>query len=215
MNEWNIQARARSCEICGNSFANHQVFHTLLFDEKAGFRRLDVCDPCWQNENTASLRERQGFVSYWHGVYESPAPPADAIQKENAESLLRKLTELNDPRYAAAGYILAVMLERKRLLKIKDQVIRDGRRVFIYEQPKTGDVFTVGDPGLKLNELEQVQHDVADLLENGLPAGAAQHPQETSAGETLNAEAATTSAVPVPGEVISSPSPSSSADEIR
>ena len=41
-----------------------------------------------------------------------PPPPSEPIQKQTAESLLRKLIELNDPKYIAAGYILAVMLER-------------------------------------------------------------------------------------------------------
>ena len=60
------------------------------------------------------------------------------------------------------------MLERKRLLKVKEQVVRDGQRVFIYEQPKTGDIFTIIDPRLQLNQLEAVQQDVAALLEHGL-----------------------------------------------
>jgi len=65
-------------------------------------------------------------------------------------------------------FILAVMLERKRVFKVKEQIIRDGKRVFIYEQPKTGDVFTIADPDLRLDQLEQVQRDVAALLEHGL-----------------------------------------------
>src|SRR5262249_42535791 len=81
--------------------------------------------------------------------------------------LLRKLIELNDPKYAAVGYILAVMLERKRLLKVKEQFQRDGQRVFVYEHPRTGDLFTIPDPSLQLSQLEQVQRDVAALLEHG------------------------------------------------
>ncbi len=87
--------------------------------------------------------------------------------------MLRKLIEQNDPRYAPAGYILAVMLERKRVLKVKEEVVRDGKRVFIYEQPKTGDVFTIADPALRLDQLEEVQRDVAQLLEQGLNPPAA------------------------------------------
>jgi hypothetical protein len=92
----------------------------------------------------------------------------DAIHKDTAETLLRKLIEQNDPRHVPAGYILAVMLERKRILKVKEQIVRDGKRTFIYEQPKTGDVFTITDPDLKLDQLEEVQRDVATLLEHGL-----------------------------------------------
>ena len=167
MTEWNIQSRAHACEACGKSFSDKETYHTLLFDEKSDFRRSDVCQDCWQKQYSEGGRERKGFVSYWHGVYNAPPPPSEPIQKETAESLLRKLIELNQPQYIPAGYILAVMLERKRLLKVKEQLVRDSQRVFIYEQPGTGDLFTIIDPQLQLNQLDAVQRDVAALLEHG------------------------------------------------
>ncbi|MEY2465908.1 MAG: hypothetical protein QOD03_429 [Verrucomicrobiota bacterium] len=166
--EWNIQSRGHGCQVCGKTFADKESYHTLLFDEKAGLNRSDICNDCWQKQFGKGAQDRKGFISYWQGVYEAPPPQTDAIQKETAETILRKLIELNDPQYIPAGYILAVMLERKRILKIKEQIVRDGKRVFIYEQPKTGDVFTITDPNLQLNQLEQVQRDVAALLEHGL-----------------------------------------------
>jgi hypothetical protein len=167
MTDWNIQSRAHACGACGRTFHDEETYHTLLFDEKAAFRRLDICQACWQKQFSDGARERKGFLSYWQGIYEAPPPPSDPIQKETAESLLRKIIELNDPQYIPAGYILAVMLERKRLLKVKEQLVREGRRVFIYEQPKTGDLFTITDPDLQLNQLDSVQRDVAELLEHG------------------------------------------------
>jgi hypothetical protein len=174
MNEWNIQSRAHVCEVCGQPFADKQLYHTLLFEEAALLRRSDVCETCAQK--VKDQRNRSGFISHWQGTYEAPpAQPVDAIQKDTAESLLRKLVELNDPRYVPAAYILAVMLERKRLLKVKEQINRDGKRFFIYEQSKTGDIFTIADPDLHLDQLQEVQQDVAQLLEHGLnpPADAA------------------------------------------
>ena len=172
MNEWNIQSRGHACQSCHRPFVDGEVFHTVLSDEKRDFLRLDVCVACWKEQYTES-RERKGFISCWHGEYEAPpAAPVEAIQKENAETLLRKLVVLNDPAHAAASYILAVMLERKRILKVKEQIKTGGKRIFIYEQPKTGDVFTIPDPDLQLNQLEEVQRDVANLLEHGLPGDA-------------------------------------------
>ncbi|MGA3162775.1 MAG: hypothetical protein ABSD77_01040 [Verrucomicrobiota bacterium] len=167
MDDWNIQSRAPVCQTCSQPFADKQVYHTLLFDAPPELRRSDICEPCWQKQNVGDTRNRTGFISHWQGIYEAPLV-SDPIQKETAETLLRKLIEQNDPRYAPAGYILAVMLERKRVLKVKEQVVRDGKRVFIYEQPKTGDVFTIADPDLRLDQLEAVQRDVAALLEHGL-----------------------------------------------
>jgi len=175
MNEWNIQSRAAACQACGQPFADKQPLHTLLFDERAeDLHRMDICQTCWQNQYNDGARERKGFISHWQTVFLAPVPVVDPIQKDTAETLLRKLIEQNDPRYAPAGYILAVMLERKRVLKVKEQITRDGRRVFIYEQPKTGDIFTIADPNLRLDQLEQVQRDVAQLLEHGLNPPATQ-----------------------------------------
>ena len=168
MNEWNIQTRGHACQSCHAPFADKQVYHTILFDEKRDFMRTDVCQKCWDAQYSQA-RDRKGFISCWQGEYEVPPVPVEAIQKENAETLLRKLIEVNDPKHAAASYILAVMLERKRVFKVKEQIKTEGKRIFVYEQPKTGDVFTIPDPDLQLNQLDEVQRDVAQLLEHGLP----------------------------------------------
>ena len=81
---------------------------------------------------------------------------------------MRKLVESNDPRQGPALYILAAMLERKRILKVKTQLSRDGQRVFVYEHAKTGDLFQIQDPNLQLHQLEGVQHEVLHLLQHGL-----------------------------------------------
>lgn len=187
MNEWNIQSRAHACTACESPFIDKQTYHTVLLDDHAEFRRHDLCDACWQRDFGPAARDRQGFISYWHGIYEPPPVASEIIQKENAETLLRKLIEQNDPAHAPAAYILAVMLERKRLLKIKEQIRRDGQRIFIYEQPKTGDIFTIADPDLQLNQLEAVQRDVAHLLEHGfapVEAIAVDLPSPVDAGPT-------------------------------
>ncbi len=191
MNEWNIQSRAHACEACQQPFADRQSYHTLLLDVPPDLRRTDICEPCWQKQSAQGAPPPAGFISHWQGVYEAPPPVVDAIQKETAETLLRKLIEQNDPSHAPAGYILAVMLERKRVLKVKEQIFRDGKRTFIYEQPRTGDIFTIADPDLHLDQLEQVQRDVAALLEHGLtpPVVAVENqPAPAQAGMEMSGE---------------------------
>jgi hypothetical protein len=194
MNDWKIQPRASACEACGRPFADKDTYHTFLFEERTELQRFDVCHACWQRQFSDGATERKGFVSYWQGVYQAPPPPTDPIRRETAESLLRKLIEQNDPRYVPASFILAVMLERKRVLKVKEQIVRDGRRTFVYEQRDTGDVFTIPDPDLKLDQLEEVQRTVAALLEHGLnPPSPAAEPSvaaaTTAAGPSESARA--------------------------
>jgi len=169
MNEWNIQSRSRLCQACERTFADKQAYHTVLFEEKQQYHRLDLCPACWESQHREGSSERKGFISQWQGVYHAPpAAPVEAIQKESAESLLRKLIEANDPRHGPVCYILAVMLERKRILKVREQIRGETGRVFVYEQAGTGDVFTIADPNLQLNQLEEVQRATAQLLAHGL-----------------------------------------------
>ena len=80
------------------------------------------------------------------------------------------------------------MLERKRVLKVKDQLKDKGGRIFVYEVAKTGDIFTIPDPNLKMEQLEQVQIEVAALLEHGLPEKGVPWPPQISEPEGETSE---------------------------
>jgi hypothetical protein len=56
------------------------------------------------------------------------------------------------------------MLERKRLLKQVEAREDIHGRTLIYEHVKTGEVFVIPDPGLRLDQIEAVQTEVAALL---------------------------------------------------
>jgi hypothetical protein len=169
MTDWNIHARAHACQACGQPFVDQTAYYTLLFQQRHHLERLDVCENCWSSQYSQGATDRKGFISFWQGVFTVPPPPApEPIQRENAEGLLRRLCADGRQEYTAVRYILAVMLERKRVLKIKAQNQQEDQRVFIYEHARNGDLFTIVDPGLQLSQLEAVQHQVTHLLEHGL-----------------------------------------------
>lgn len=159
-NEWPIKHRAEACARTGRPFEPGEHFYTLLFREGDGFRREDLSEEAWAQRN-----ENIRPFSFWKTKYEPPpAALPEVLGKENAEQLLQRLLLQNDPVNANACYVLAVMLERKRVLKpIKSEESGD-RAVLIYEHAKTGDVFIVPDVHLRLDELEQVQSEVAQQL---------------------------------------------------
>src|SRR5436309_13983042 len=139
MTEWDIQPRGNECTACRQPFADEQTYHTLLSMTATGYERRDLCAAC----NPAAPRD--GVLSYWQGEYKlPPPPPPEPIQKDTAEALLRKLIESVDPAHAAARYILAVMLERKRILKHRDTVREEsGTELLVYEHARTGESFTL------------------------------------------------------------------------
>jgi hypothetical protein len=157
-NEWPIKHRADACAVTQRPFAPGEPFYTLLFRDGNGYRREDLSEEAW-----ASRNENIQPFSFWRTRYEPPPPaPPEPLAKESAEELLRRL--LAEQSHPNACYVLAVMLERKRILKQMKAEAGENGRVLIYEHAKTGDVFIVPDPQLKLDELESVQNEVAHLL---------------------------------------------------
>ena len=158
-NEWAIKHRADACAATHRPFRPGEYFYTLLFREGDGFRREDLSEEAWRARND----NIQPF-SFWKTRYEpAPAAPPEPLAKETAEQLFRRLISSPDAP-ANACYVLAVMLERKRVLKqIKTDQAETGR-VLVYEQPASGDVFIVPDPQLRMDEIESVQNEVAQLL---------------------------------------------------
>jgi hypothetical protein len=161
-NDWPIKHRADACARTGRPFQPGEQFYTLLFREGDGFRREDLSEEAWAQRN-----ENIRPFSFWKTRYEPPpAAPPETLAKESAEELLRRLLAQNDPANANACYVLAVMLERKRVLKQVKSDRTDDRPVLIYEHAKNGDVFIVSDVQLRLDEIGHVQEEVSRLLKS-------------------------------------------------
>jgi hypothetical protein len=180
--DWTIQSRSPHCAATGIAFADGEHFYTLLFHERDGFRREDLCEEAFRNRGDSPAP-----FSFWRSKFEPPqAAPPEAVSRQTAEDLLRDYMLEPGIEHANARYILALMLERKRLLR-EVEVKRggDGSLTRIYEHAKTGEVFVVPDPQLRLDQVEQVQMQVAGLL--GAP------PQPASAPAPAEPEVASPS----------------------
>jgi len=167
---WNLKSRSHDCARTARPFVEGEPFYTAIyFDAQTGeFIRRDVSLEAWDEE----IAEKTPF-SYWKAEYvkpESLKPKAEIVGKEGAEALLRRLVEEDQPHTENARYILALMLERKRQLVPKEIKHTEAGPMVLYENRKSGDIYIIRDPELRLDELEAVQDEVAMLLGFGGPA---------------------------------------------
>ena len=187
--DWDIRPRAESCQECQTPFQDRQVYVSALAFTEDGYTRQDCCEPCWTAKKGAGARH-----SSWKGVFRVPPPPAEeALKRETAESLLRRLMEEGDRKNVNVVYILAVMLERKKILVERDvQINDDGAMIRVYEHRKTGETFLIPDPRLLLDQLEHVQQEVVAMLggASGAPAASAQEGANPPADAASAASAA-------------------------
>ena len=158
--EWNIQSRAPQCAVSGRPFEKGERVYSALYWRDGQYTRVDLGAEAWnaRNDNIEPL-------SAWQTDFVPPAPPPpEALKKDDAESLLRRLIAGNAPGTRNARYILALMLERKKVLRQIERQRNEGLSVLVYEHLPSSDVWLIEDPGLKLGELKAVQDEVAVLL---------------------------------------------------
>ena len=160
--EWNIRSRGHECSICGKPLVDKTPMVSALKETTGGYERFDCHPECWK----AMERDWEPF-SFWDGLYLAPVKEAksEPLKKEDAGELLRQLITMDDPAMKNVIYVLAVMLERSKILVERDQKEQaDGTIRRVYEDRKQGDTFVILDPRIRLENLAEVQGHVIALL---------------------------------------------------
>ena len=179
--DWNIRSRGHVCTVCHRPLVDKSPVVSALREVSGGYERWDCHPECWKTAE----RDWEPF-SLWDGVYAAPVreEKKEPVKKEDAGELLRQLVTLDDPAMKNVVYVLAVMLERSRILVERDAkevgegAVREIRRV--YEDRKQGDTFVILDPRLRLENLAEVQRQVVSLLSGTKTLGEVSAEEEAS-----------------------------------
>ena len=161
---WHLRSRARQCSATGTPFIEGQPIITAIFPdpESSGYLRKDFLEEAWKQRGG----EDETPFSSWRTTY-SPLLTVEtpqAVTKQGAEELLRTLVEEDQEHTENTRYILALMLERQKLLRETDSQPTAGGILRIYEHRKTGEVFIIKDPNIPLDQVEKIQEEVIMLL---------------------------------------------------
>jgi hypothetical protein len=178
---WHIRSRSRACAVTERPFNDGEAIMTALFPdpESSGYLRKDFCLDAWK----ARTPEDEKPLSFWKTIYHAPVAgekKEDAFKKESPEELLRRLVEEDEDHTENVRYILAVMLERRKILRETDTQRTNSGILRVYEHRKLGDLFIVRDPDIPLSQIDKVQEEVFLLLESG---GRMPEPEEEALAE--------------------------------
>ena len=176
MIEWDVQKGKARCDACKAGFLDGQPYHCVLRLDADPLLRQDYCQGCWVKEMANVVAVSKEYAT-WVVRYKIivPVPKEEIVKRDHAEIVFRKLLATGDPAKKNIIFVLAVMLERKKILK-QQKVIRNvpeeigggQRKSLVYVHTDTTESILIEDPQIRLSEWGRIQKEVKNILEEEL-----------------------------------------------
>lgn len=192
--DWRIAKSNHVCRGCDARFKVGDSYFSVLFDQGNDFQRNDFCADCFQAQRPA------GVFSFWKTTVpeeEEETKPKPVLDVASVLDFFRRLAGDRDPQRVAFRYVLALMLTRKKVLKLKGgSRAQDGSDVLVFAEGRGGETHEVLQPALSEDEVAVVSAELGRLLgvapAEPKPAAAqdAEAPAEPQAAEHLTAQPA-------------------------
>lgn len=163
---YSIKSRSHRCSLTEVPFQEGDTFVAAIFPDpdSDGYLRRDFSLQAWQEKENNP--EEEIPFSFWKSHYKPPVKEEEVrVTSHNPEALFTKLVEENEEHTENARFILAVMLERKKLLRETDTQQLPSALLRIYEHRKTGHVYIVKDPQIALADVDTIQEEIHRLLD--------------------------------------------------
>lgn len=181
---WHVRSRSRECALTHRAFSDGETIVTALYPdpESGGYLRSDFSMEAWDQLPA----DAQPAFSFWKSTFSASTDSSEKDEEKlSPEEVLRRLIDEDEDHTENTRYILAVMLERRKLLRETDQQRTTNGILRVYEHRKTGEIFLIRDPDIALSQVEALQDEVIMLLENNGRKPASPNPsEEAPAGET-------------------------------
>jgi len=156
--DYQIQAHTRRCAVTGRELKPGERYYSVLIDEGTTLTRKDYSLAVWQGPP-------EGAFSFWQGKLPAgTAPRRPPIDDEILLECFGRLEGDLEPARLSFRYVLALLLVRRKRLRLEDARQEGGQEVLTLRDARTGARHQVIDPALPDDELEAVQDDVFQLL---------------------------------------------------
>ncbi|HUX00044.1 MAG: hypothetical protein WBD63_08515 [Phycisphaerae bacterium] len=163
--EYKIESSARRCTTCDRVFAVGEEYHSAVVEteEEARLARRDFCPACWKPD-------AEGYYSFWKTSIPEPEPKQKSgprlIDLGRLMQLFERLADAEEPENVRFRYVLALVLMRKRRLRLLSTRRLGGRSEAMTLREVGGDrQHTVTNPGLTDEEVQSVADRLREVLD--------------------------------------------------
>lgn len=155
--EWKLGRTNERCAKCGHEFGEGETYVSALFElESSDFRRGGYCEGCYPPEEGAPY-------SFWRSKRLAPIR-SKKLNWEQVKELFLRFVGSAESADREVAYLLALLLMRKKRLRLKETRTEGDTRVLFLESPAGEGPFPVVDPIISPERLEALDREIRDLL---------------------------------------------------
>ncbi len=161
MTDYQIQGSTRRCLRTGREIRPGEKYYSALVDQSGSFSRQDFCIDGWKQGGPPP-----GAIGHWLGrLPAADRPRRQPIDDDLLVECLARLEGEADPARVSFRYVVALLLMRRKRLRLEETRAADGGgEVMVLRDAKGGKRHEVTDPRLADAELEAVQDEVFRVL---------------------------------------------------
>ncbi len=130
MNDWRIHRHEELCSACARAFLEGEPFFSVLAFEGESLRREDRCQVCF-----ASRSPGEDLV-FWRTSHHTDRRARLAVDFEALEELFLALEGREEERFRELRYLLALLLLRKKRLKLVGVTRHEGGETMSLRRPR-------------------------------------------------------------------------------
>ncbi|MDR1520051.1 MAG: hypothetical protein LBU23_07910 [Planctomycetota bacterium] len=158
---WRIPRRTRVCAQSGVALDLSKPFFSALLENNDSFERLDFSPGAWPEVDKGRFR------SFWKNKGDAGDPDKPrAIDFDRLQAFFDSLEGAEEPDRRLFRYVLALILVRRRRLRLDDMSrAAEGDRLRLYDRRNGGRSLEVVSPEATREDLEKIQEKLNQLFD--------------------------------------------------
>lgn len=154
--DYEVHRCARRCSATGRELAEGETFYSALISEAGQVKRLDYCAEAWPGPPPEAL-----------GWWKSQIPRKEAQRAKLAPNdvLWRYFVEIEgQAALADVSYVLALLLVRRRVLRLEDTQVEGGQETLVLYCPREESTHHVRACAMSDARVTEIQEQLQQLL---------------------------------------------------
>ena len=160
--DWKIGRGGGECSACKKAFEDREVYYSCIELKPAEIDRDDFCGDCFNGLD----EERKQVFWRTRSVVKNPAKKA--VNFEAVRALFLKMLTMDELIFKELNYLLALVLIRKKLLRLIDFVTVENKDVMTVQLQKGTPKLHVEVPLLDSEKIDLLRERLSTLLDADL-----------------------------------------------